>query len=273
MLMRAAAVLDQPRAIGEAVLRVKARDAGTHIDTLRQSGALKLLFPRTAGSFQAILVNTAGGITGGDRFRIRAEAGPGTSLTLSTQAAERAYRAQPRQTGSLDTQLSVAEEAALHWLPQETILFEGAALRRGLTVDLAPSARFLMVEPVIFGRQAMREEVRDLAFDDRIEVRRAGMPLYLDGMRWHGDAAAQLDRPALGGGARALASLVYAAPDAAAHLEALRDLLGATGGASLLGPDLLVARLLARDGFTLRRALLPALDRLTRMTLPKSWRL
>jgi len=272
MLMRAA-TLAQPRALGDAALRVKTRAGETCIDRLRHSGALKLLFPQRTQPLQAVIVNTAGGITGGDRFQITATAGPEAQLTLTTQAAERAYRAQPGETGMLETHLVAEEHSQFAWLPQETILFDGAGLRRSLRVDLAPNARFLMVEPLIFGRQAMGEEIRDLRFDDAIDIRRSGDRLYCDGMRWHGDVAAQLDRPAIAAGARAMASLLYAAPDAEAHLDPLRETLSPIGGASLLAPDILVARCLAADGFALRRGLLPALDRLTRNQLPKSWRL
>ncbi|MFK7870758.1 MAG: urease accessory protein UreD [Roseobacter sp.] len=273
MLMRAAATLDQPRAIGLAALRVKARDGASHIDTLRHSGALKVLFPRATDPMQAIMINTAGGITGGDRFDVAATAGVNTALTISTQAAERAYRAQPNQTGVLRTKLTVEDNATLNWVPQETILFDGAAYARRLDVDLAETARFLMVEPVIFGRRAMGEEPNDLVFSDDIRVNRAGTPLYRDAMCWQGNVAAQLDRPAIAGGARALATLLYVAPDAAAHLDPLREMLGETAGASLLADDVLTARVLAADGFLLRRALLPALDRLTHHKLPISWRL
>ncbi len=271
--MRIATPLDQPRAIGAAKVSAKYRDGGSHIGDLRQSGALRVLFPRLKEHVEAVLINTAGGITGGDRFRIDACAGENSRLTLTTQAAERAYRAQAGQTGALVTHLKAAEGSVLHWLPQETILYEGAALQRSLRADLAPGARFLMVEPVLFGRRAMGEELHDASFTDRVDIRRAGTPLYRDGLSLSGDIAAHLDRPAIAGGARAMANLVWVAPEAEGALDGLRDLIGACGGASLLRPGLLVARLLAEDGYALRRALLPCLDRLTGNTLPQSWRL
>jgi urease accessory protein len=240
---------------------------------LRQSGALKLLFPRRADDVHAILINTAGGITGGDRFDISGKAGADTRLTISTQAAERVYRAQPHQTGRVHTNLRVQSGARLNWVPQETILFDGCALHRSLSVDLDEGAEFLMVEPVIFGRRAMGEELRDVRFDDRVSIRRAGDEIYRDGVHIWGDAAAQMDRPAIGGGARAMASLVLARPGAETQLPTVRDIIGTSGGASMLATDLLVVRLLAADGFELRRRLLPLLDHLTENALPNSWRL
>lgn len=255
------------------MLSSKARNNGSHIDGLHQAGALKVLFPRQNSALQAIVINTAGGITGGDDFRVDATAGTGSALQVTTQAAERVYRAQLGQTGRMQTHLRVKDGARLHWLPQETILYDGAALRRSLSVELAATARFLMVEPLIFGRFAMGEELHDLRFDDRIEIRREGQPLYRDGIRLHGDVARQLDRPAIAAGARAMASLVWVAPDAEAHLAPLREIIGPLGGTSLLRHDLLTLRLLAPDGYGLRQALLPVLDRLTDNQLPSSWRL
>lgn len=247
--------------------------AGSVLDGLRQAGALKLLFPRGRRHLECVMVNTAGGITGGDSFEVNASAGAGSHLTLTTQAAERAYKAQPGQIGHLTTHLDAEDGATLHWLPQETILYSDAALARRLRVDLAPSSRFLMVEPVLFGRKAMGERPNSLHFEDRIDIRRGGRPLYRDGVTLTGDVAAQLDRPAIAGGARAMASLVWSAPEAEGALDTIRSLIGPAGGASMVRSDTLVLRLLGEDGFTLRRALLPVLDLITQNTLPLCWRL
>lgn len=264
----------QPRARGHVRLTLKPGPAGGAIDALRVSGSLKLVFPRPSGTaFDAVLVNTAGGVTGGDRFCAEAEAGPGTSLAITTQAAERAYRATGDEPGRMSTQLTVAAGARLAWLPQETILFEGAHLARRLQVDMAGDARFLMVEPVIFGRAAMGEELRAAGFHDRVEIRRAGELVWLDAVRLEGDLAAQMDRAALGKGARAMASLIYAGPDAAALLKRLRALLPETAGASLVREGLLAARFLAPDSYILRQSLVPALKLLNHDEIPRPWML
>ena len=234
---------------------------------------MKVLFPRSQDRLDAILINTAGGITGGDAFHVAARAGDASTLCLTTQAAERVYRAQAGQVGRLTTRLSADRDATLLWLPQETILYDGGALRRDLQVELAASARFLMVEAVLFGRKAMGEDVAALRFDDRVVIRREGQPLCHDGIRLHGDVARHLDRPATGAGARAMACVICVSPEAQAHLAVARTCIGAAGGASLIGSDLLVMRLLAEDGFSLRKSLLPLLDHLTQNQLPSSWRL
>lgn len=220
-----------------------------------------------------MIVNTAGGLTGGDRINIRAEAQAGASLTLTTQAAERAYRTQPGEVASLQTDILVGPSARVNWLPQELILFNKSALNRRLAIDLAKDARLLMVEPMAFGRAAMGESLTGAAFSDGIRITRGGWPIYLDGMSFGGDVTSHLARLAIANGAGAMASLVYIAPDAAALLPRVRAHLPDTAGASLLAPDMLVMRLLAAGGFEMRRSLIPILDLLTQNTLPTSWRL
>ena len=263
----------QPRAQGRAVLSSKERGGKSAIDTLHQSGCLRVLFPRGGPALDAVLINTSGGITGGDHIAVSAQVGAKSALTITTQAAERAYRAQPYLTGEITTEIGVGDNAMLRWLPQELILFEGSRLNRRLDINLAVSAKMLLVEPVIFGRVAMGEILQDIQFRDRISVRRGDDPLYLDGVCLTGDAAAQVARMAVGNAATAMACVVYVAPDAAAHLGAVRAALPQTGGASLLAEDLLVVRLLAQDSFVLRQSLIPLLERLSAGPLPATWRL
>ena len=263
----------QPRAIGSMRLSTKAQGAKTVIDRLYQQGASKVVFPRSPKGLTGVMLNTSGGVTGGDRFDNSAYVGSGTHLCLTTQACERAYRASSGQIGHIRTKLTVAEDASLWWLPQETLLFDGCALDRRLTCDLAPGARALIVEPVCFGRIAMGETRVTGQIADKIAVTRAGGPMVHDAWGLRGDMTAQLTRPAIGGGAAAMVSLTYVAPDAQGHLAPLRALLPESGGASMIAPDALVLRLLAPTGFDLRATLLPILDHLTDGHLPLCWRL
>jgi urease accessory protein len=254
-------------------LSTKRHGTRTVLDALYQQGAAKAVFPRAHNGMTAVLLNTSGGVTGGDRFTYQAEAGAGTHLTLTTQACERAYRAQPGEVGRVTTTLRVNDAATLWWLPQETLLFDGCALERRLSCDIVATGRALIVEPVCIGRLAMGEVRVSGALSDRVHVTRNGAPLVADAWWLHGDITAQLARAACGGGAAAMVSLTYVAPDAAARLDPLRALLPGTGGASLLAPDVLVARLLAPSGYALRHHLLPILDHLTAHDLPLCWRL
>ena len=264
----------QPRARGDARLSVRARTGRTVLDGLRVSGSLKLVFPRQHGqAMDGVLVNTAGGITGGDRFGLSAGIGTGAHLVLTTQAAERAYRAQPGETGTLTTRISVARGGCLHWLPQETILFDGAAYSRALRIDLETDASLLLVEPLVFGRAAMGEEVRNAAFHDRIDILQDGRRRFSDRISLSGDIHAHLCRPFIADGAGAMAIVVAIGPESACQLDRVRRLLTPTSGASLIDDDLLVVRCLASDGYALRQTLVPVLKLLSGTDLPKCWML
>ena len=152
--------------------------------------------------------------------------------------------------------MAVAPGASLEWLPQETILFDRCAVDRRLDVDLADDAWFLGVESLVFGRAAMGERVVQAWLRDGMRVRRAGRWLLHDAVRMEGEVDAALQRATIAGGARALATLVHVAPDAAAPLEGVRaafaDMAVEAGASAWNG--MLVARILASDAAALRRA-------------------
>nr|WP_275982001.1 urease accessory protein UreD [Frigidibacter sp. ROC022] len=265
----------RPRAAGEVRLSSK-RTGGavSTLDGLRQAGCFRALFPDHDGpGLTAMLLNTAGGVTGGDRLRLTARAGARSRLSLTTQAAERIYAASSGETGRITNSLSLDSGARLDWLPQETILFDQGVLRRALTVDMEPDATLLAVEPLILGRPAHGELLRQVALRDQIRVSRGGELIQADALRLVGDATAILSGPATGNGLGAFAALIYAAPDADAFLDPLRALLPAPSAASLIRDGLLLARLAAPDAFTLRRILIPALTLLHGHALPRSWTL
>ncbi|MBS0126620.1 urease accessory protein UreD [Aestuariicoccus sp. KMU-90] len=254
-------------------MAVKRRGDKSVIRDLAMAGSAKLLFPRGAGPMlDAVFLNSAGGVTGGDDFSLSASVDDGASLRLSTQAAERIYRAPPDSApGRIDTRLTAGQGAALHWLPQETILFDGAALDRRLRIEMAADARVIACETLIFGRAAMGESVHDLRLSDRIDLIRDGRLVLADRLRLVGNAAAQLGR--LTGGALAVASVAVAAPGVAAMLDALRAQLPATAGASALDDGLIFVRLVAEDGYVLRQSLVPLLRLLAQDDLPRPWML
>lgn len=215
---------------------------------------------------QGIILNTAGGVTGGDSFATQVHVAPDSACCLTTQAAERLYCAQGTEEGRIDTRVTVAGK--LTWLPQETIVFNGARVRRRFEAEIGAGGRLLFVEPVVYGRLAMGESLTQAAFRDSVTLRREGALLYRDTVQFEGDIARQLDRPAIGNGARAMALVLYAGPDAEAYVAAARRV---TPAVSLIREGLLAARLLAADAFDLRRALVPLITQFT--DLPRSWSL
>ena len=263
------------RATGSLHVAVKRRGEASVLADLRQEGCLKARFPHPAGWLEAVTLNSSGGVAGGDALAATFGVGAGACATFTAQAAERFYRARAADAPArLRTRIVVAEGAAAEWLPQEAILFDGAALDRRLEVDLAPDAWFLGIESLVFGRAAMGERVRALLLADTIRVRRDGRLLLHDAIRLDGDAAAVLARPATAGGGSAVATLVLVAPEAEGRLDALREAwagAAAESGASAWN-GMLVGRLVAADGAPLRAALLAGLAALRGgRPMPRVW--
>ncbi len=227
--------------------------------------------PAEGGPLEAVLLNTAGGLTGGDRIDLDVRLGTGAAAMLTTAAAEKIYRAREAKT-AIAIELRLGVGANLNWLPQATILFDGARLERRTEVDLADQARFLAVEMLIFGRQAMGEEVRQGYCCDAWRIRREGTLVFADTFRLSGGIAAALARPATLSGARAAAMIIYVAADAASRLDLVRSLLA--GAESLAGASawngLLVVRAIAPDGRILQDDIAPLLRALGGR-LPRVW--
>lgn len=261
-----------PRANGTVRVTVTRRGGCSALRTYRAEGSAKALFPESGpGMVEAVLINTAGGITGGDRFAVAAEVDAGAALSLTTQAAERGYRALPGETGRIEVRLSAGPAARLDWLPQETILFDRSALARRIEADLAPGARLLAAESVVLGRAAMGERLTTVRFSDQWRVRRGGRLVFADAVRLGARLPEALAGPATLDGAGAVASILYAADDAEARLDRLRALMPPSGGASLVRPGILVARLRAPGARALRHALCPLLEFLRQAPLPRVW--
>lgn len=255
------------RATGRVFLSAKLRDKRTALDRLHQAGCAKARTPATEG-FEAVLLNTAGGLTGGDRIDVEIDAAPGCHVTAASQTAERVYRSLGG-AATVRNRLRIGAGARLDWLPQETILFDGGRLDRRLDVDMAEDATLLAVEPLILGRAAMGERVETGALTDNWRVRRGGRLLHAEALRFSPEAGAA---PAGFAGRLAAATLLYVAPDAEDRLAAARAALpdGVTGGVSAWGGRL-VARLLAETGRTLRAALIPLIRLFRAGALPRVW--
>jgi urease accessory protein len=251
------------------------RGEETVLDTLHQAGAMRARFPKVGGSGapEAVLINTAGGLTGGDRIEVDVMLAAGASATVTTAAAEKVYRARDDEQTEIRVTVALGPGARLGWLPQPTILFDRAGFDRSTEVELAGDACFLGVEMLIFGRAAMGEDVRRGAARDRWRVRRDGALIFADTFRADGAIASMLDRKAAFAGARASALLLYIAPDAAARLEEVRALLAdcaCMAGASAWN-GLLAVRALARDGRTLQRDIAQIAAALSGRPLPRVW--
>ena len=256
--MTACSAVRYQRADGAAILSIGCdRSGASRLRDLYQRAPCRMLFPdvEPGEPLQAVVLTTTGGLTGGDRTSVEFNVGARARATLTTQAAEKLYRALPG-TAPVECAVSVTvgTNAWCEWLAQETILFNGAHLRRSFCADLAPGARMLAVESIVFGRQAMGEELRVGMLHDSWRIRRAGRLAWADTMRLEGDIAGLRSAPFGFGTAVAFATLVFAAPDAGELLEPVRAALedaAAQSGATLLD-GLLIIRLLDSDALRLR---------------------
>lgn len=244
-----------------AAIAAKARGGTTVIDRLYQEGCAKIRLPRTHGpSLQAVLINSSGGLTDGDEVAWSAEAGPGTHMVVTTQSCERIYRAAGDSPAAVRNTVRIGAGARLDWLPQETILFEGARLVRNLAVEMAPDSTFFGLEAVILGRHAMGEDALGAALTDRWRVRRGGELVHAEETRLGAGDRATRASGALLAGAGAFGTLCYVAADAERRHCALLDIMAGLSdcGVSRIG-NKLVVRALAASGLGLRRVLLPVI--------------
>ena len=259
------------RATGRVALSVAAEGGVTRRSKVHEDGSLRVRFPKaSADALEAVIVNTSGGMTGGDRFAVEIALGEGASLIAGTAAAEKIYRSSG-PNAEMNVRLEVGAGARLAWLPQETILFDRARLSRRIDVDLADSGTLLLAEAVVFGRSAMGEAMREGFFADRWRLRRGGRLVYADSARLDGAIADKLSQAAVTAGGIAMATVLIA-PGGEDQLAAVRALEarfeGEVGISAWNG--IAVARLCAKDGLRLRHDLIALLAALG-ASVPRLW--
>jgi len=259
------------RAVGSLRFSVKEVAGKTRRAEVHEAGSLRVRCPGApAAELEAVLINTAGGIAGGDRFDLDIAAGQDSRLVVTTAAAEKVYRTLG-PSSEITVRLDVAAGAALAWLPQETILFDRARLSRTIDVSLAPDARLFLAEAIVFGRSGMGEAVEEGALFDRWRVRHDGKLIYAESARLDGAIAARLAEPAVAKGGVAVATVLIAPGDdtAVEKVRALDDqFVGEVGASAWNG--LAAVRLCAPDGAALRHDLVHVMTAL-RGTLPRIW--
>ncbi|MEK9969509.1 MAG: urease accessory protein UreD [Ferrovibrio sp.] len=258
----------------------------TRLADLYQSDPCRALLPAPdpGEPLTAVLITTAGGLTGGDRLRLAVSVDAGATALCTPQAAEKIYRSPDDSAAAIDLALEVGPAAALEWLPQEMILFDGARLERRISVSLAADARLLAGDITVFGRVARGERYRAGRLMDRWQLRRGGKLVWTDATRLDGEVASLLDHPAGFDRAAAQAVILYQASDAVGMRDRLRDMAETeAGGAAdtLWGATvidgLLMVRLLDTDPARLRRHFALLWSQLRaglnhRQTMPRLWK-
>jgi len=261
------------RAVGRIAFTVAAGLGGSRRGRVHEAGSLRVRFPNgnSQAALEAVIVNTAGGMTGGDRFDVDIKVGDGARLSVTTAAAEKIYRSLGPDT-DIGVKLEVGPGGALAWLPQETIVFDHARLRRGIDIELARDANLVLAEAAVFGRSAMGEAVVQGQFFDRWRLRVDGALVFAETLRLDGEISQRLAQRAVTAGGVAVASIIkYPGDDSdAAAVRVMQDrFVGEVGISAWNG--LVVARLVASDGAALRRDLVAVLTALNAAPLPRLW--
>lgn len=277
MITSTLALRDQTFAANRATGRIALSVAATHGVSRRarvhEAGSLRIRFPNgnDEGGLDAVLVNTAGGMTGGDRFELDLDVGAGARLSVTTAAAEKVYRSLGPDT-NVRIALTVSDGAALTWLPQETILFDEVRLHRTVDVALAGNAQLLLAEAIVFGRAAMGETVSNGHLFDRWRVRHDGALIFAETLRIEDAVARRLmEKPVAASGAAVATVLkISGDEDAVAAVNAMQQNFAGEVGVSAWN-GLALARLVAPDGAALRRDLATIVTAWSTKPLPRLW--
>ena len=255
------------RATGEVRASWHLVNGQVRLDRLRQQGSAKAI---PLPGPEVVILNTSGGITGGDHLSINLDVGAGCRLTATTQTAERLYRAS-EGIGRMEVNLTVGQGGHLDWLPQETIAFQGSNTHRTTRITLAENATCLACETLVLGRTAMGETVIQAQLRDWREVTRGTTPLYIDPLVL--DAKRLEDSAAGLAGAKVVASVIMIAPNVQDALGPLRATFtddAVTAGASAFEGKLTL-RLLGPDAWPVRKQMIRILNVLRKGALPRVW--
>jgi len=272
MTKQSADVFAANRARGAVKFDVRKIEGTTRRHHLHESGSLRVRFPSPEDDgLSAVLVNTAGGIAGGDRFEIDLSAGEGSRLTLTTAAAEKVYRAQGTPA-ELNVTLKAESRAHLSWLPQETILFDRVKIKRRFEINLAEDASLLLCEIVVFGRIAMGERIRSGEFSDYWRLHRGGKLIFAENIRLDADIGAKLDSPAIANGGVAIGTALIVPGDdiLVERIRELSESFGCEVGISTWN-GFAMARFCAQDAARLRADMMAVLGRVSGSALPRLW--
>jgi len=249
----------------------------TKLQNLYQRSSAKIRLPKVYGDFaEGVLINTAGGLTGGDKIEWSVTAGKGTKAVITTQACEKSYKSS-HGIATVSTNLKVEKSATLHWLPQETILYNQSALQRRFNVALTADSRFIAFEAVVLGRQAMGETVIDCIFKDRWRITHDDKLIFADDVKITADQIRHQANNAGLAGNFVLASLFYSGPESDEELQVwvdrLRGLLKKHAGGLSAFNGKITGRFLMPDAYALRQQLIAMIHELTGQDVPKVWRL
>jgi urease accessory protein len=233
----------------ELALGFARRGERTVLASRRHDGPLvvqKALHPEGPGVCHAIVVHPPAGIAGGDRLSLHADVAERAHVLLTTPGAAKWYRssgAPAQQSIAFD----VHAGATLEWLPQESIVYDGAVAALGTHARLRGSGAFLGWELVCLGRTASGERFTHGSLALATTVERDGRPLWIE--RGTIDAGALLAASSAGlAGCAVFGTFVATVRADRSMLDRLRALAPRAGeGAVTALPEVALVRYLGRS--------------------------
>ncbi|WP_062264016.1 urease accessory protein UreD [Endozoicomonas arenosclerae] len=135
-------------------------DGHTRMGRTRHYGPLRIqrpFWPEGKDLAHLYILHPPGGLVAGDELLQSFEAQEGAAGLVTTPAAGKVYFNGNGQLQKQLTSLVVQDQACLEWLPQETIIFNGAEAELNTSVELTGSGRYAGWDIVCLGRKASGE--------------------------------------------------------------------------------------------------------------------
>ena len=265
--------LDKVRVSGGVSIRCAERLGESRIVDIGQRDGYKVRTPRRSSPPEAVIINTGGGIAGGDDIIQSVEVDAGAALTVTTQASERVYRSLGETATNIDIHVTLGEGASLNWLPQDTILYNDCRAKRFISAEIATSSELLLAETLVFGRTAMGERLVSGLFRDQWRIRRDGKLVFAENILLRDETFRMLSDPAIAGDSNTATTLVYVAPRAEDQLAGVRQVIQTAEleCAASAWNGLLVIRGLSSGVEPVRHLMSEIVPTLQRGTLPRVW--
>jgi urease accessory protein len=271
---------DLQRSNGKGRIVLGGSERRIRIIDVFQSSPVRIMLPKVPGGEieEAVLINTGGGIAGGDRLEYEIAALQNASIAVTSQAAEKLYRALD-EPARIKTKLKVTGVAKLAWLPQETIVFNAARICRNTEIEVSSGSELLALEWLVLGRAAYGEEMTGGHIAESWRVKRDGHLIWADSFRVTDEIFGHLHRKALLSQCKAIGTLIYFGPHLDTRLEFLRAIapsLACDFGVTAVN-GLIIVRFASKVSSDLRLALRSFLQQFSRefspgpFRVPKMW--
>lgn len=257
---------------GKASLQTCFKNSRSVLKDLYQSGSAKFRFPHCDDNcFEAVMINSAGGSTGGDHLDWSIKIDQNAQATITSQAYEKIYRSNNNDPAYINIHLDIAQNASLLWLPQETIFYNQASLNRNIEVNITSTSKILMVETIIFGRKLMKEEVTSGYFNDRWIIKRDDKIYHAESTHLNDNFLYQMKQTIGFNQNCVISTIIFINPDCHLYEDKANEIIDKQGAISTWNGKL-IARLIDNDPYMLRKKIIALIKLFSNGNgVPKIW--